>query len=298
MVKTSITWNGDSTIVCLQVKQSGETWVVLQWSALEAPGQTVSYVIEIASYRPFQGWSVVKDHLFGTVAKLDGLVPNTGYYLMLRAVVDDRVGRPKLLNKVFFTKPQMLVSMNMEPAEMQQYASQMVLSSHKVSSYGANEILTAWAICGLDAIVARITQFNVIYTPVGIGNCTQRTDSAPPRCPYNGTYGSLNSIHPLDDPNFCFKNASNWHERLPAAPRAREYQEKQTKLTVDPRKPIAHVMIKELEPFTCYHVAAQAVMGTFLSQRSDVVSVLTYGQAPGQSPTHLAYQWREELGLG
>ncbi|CAH8528070.1 unnamed protein product [Schistosoma guineensis] len=308
----------------VKVTNIGDTWVVLNLINDYSVGDVIKkrslgenvfitgVQVEVTEFNTSNGWRVVESSGPYNPVRVNGLLPQTGYHILVRYMNHYGVGKPFILNKLVFTKISESTR-NYLPTELVVKLQSVDFSPLHVRAISPSELLAEWFLCGPSDVLVLITGFKATYRSVPMSRCINSNSNN------NGYYIKESITHyPKADHNSCaFKDESmenlldSYEDDL--TPCSLPRISKQQSLDWNPPSFLngekvdyyIHVgvtttsikmAISNLRPFICYAIRIETFVdhpdhSRIFSQKSQVSVALTYDSTPTGAPQITNVRW-------
>ncbi|CAH8493528.1 unnamed protein product [Schistosoma turkestanicum] len=311
----------------VKITSVSDTWVALDlisdWSVGNAVKKRnlgenaliIGVQVEVTEFNTSNGWRVVESSGTYNSIRVNGLVPQTGYHILIRYINHYGVGKPFILNKLVFTETPEFAR-NYLPTELVVKLQSVEFSPLHVRAISPSELLAEWFLCGPSDTLVLITGFKATYRSVPMSRCLTSNSKN------NGYYIKDNIIHyPKTDQNSCtFKDDSmenlldSYEDDLTpcSLPRISKQQsldwnppsflngEKvdyyiHSSVTTTTTTSIK-MAISNLRPFICYAIRIEAFIdhpdhSRIFAQNSQVSVGLTFDSTPTGAPQITNVRW-------
>ncbi|KAH8875324.1 Roundabout 2 isoform 2 [Schistosoma japonicum] len=311
----------------VKVTSIGDTWVVLDL----ANDQTIGHVmqkrdlsetafitgvqVEVTEFNTSSSWRVVESSGAYNSVRVNGLLPHTGYHILVRYVNHYGVGKPFILNKLVFTKT-LELTRNFLPTELVVRLQSVDFSPLHVKAISPSELLAEWFLCGPPDSLFLITGFKATYRSVPMSRCITSNREG------SGYYVKESIMHyPKADQNPCafkgdsMENLLDSYEddltpcSLPLIPKQQsldwsppsflngekvDYYVRPSEVTTATTS--IKMAISNLRPFICYAIRIETFIdhpehSRIFAQKSQVSVALTYDTTPTGAPQITNVRW-------
>ncbi|CAH8845671.1 unnamed protein product [Trichobilharzia szidati] len=308
----------------VKVKSIGDTWVLLDIIDDQLNGHIIhkrdlsagvfitGLRVEVAEFNSSSGWRIMEFTVASASIRVNGLLPQTGYHILVRYINRYGVGRPLILNRLVFTnKPDL--TRNYLPNELGVKLQSVSFSPLHIRAISPSELLAEWFLCGSSDVLDLITGFKATYMSVPLSRCV--TSNAK----NNGFYIKESTISYANmDPNSCTYKDESVENLLDSfeddlTPCSLLRISKQHSLDWNPPNFLngetvnyyihsgvgstsVKMAIGNLRPFMCYAVRVEAFIdhssqSRIFAQKSQVSVALTHDSTPTGAPQITNVRW-------
>ncbi|VDM22084.1 unnamed protein product [Hydatigera taeniaeformis] len=257
--------------------------------------------------------------------RLTGLLPDSGYWIEIRAANLHLWSRGALVNHIVYTKQskptiQSSNSHSLESSEMVEdfqdlstRVNSLVFLSIGARSLSASEMFISWTMQTSNNVIELVDGFQITAKPVFMSRCSARATSFvkdlanPPSfgAKQRSRFGYGDAITPTIEQAHCSFNSEQLIERFrQASVNTAQASSRNTvpeKLLIVSRiisreSPNIGAVIGGLHPFTCYEVTIKAfkddqTYGRIWSRETPAELVLSLDSAPSEAPRLISAHW-------
>ncbi|CAL8090976.1 unnamed protein product [Calicophoron daubneyi] len=272
----------------------------------------IGFRVEVAEYNSSTGWKIVLPLISSNRPRVDGLKPSTGYYVLVRSVNSNGVGRPILLNRLVRTMDSALIT-DMDPTELSRKVDLLSFSHVRLRALSSSEILADWSVCSPDNDFSFISNFKAIVEAVPLSRCIasdsdrvgymlrddpRLSEAVEPQCVHKGYLSDLDLMEPENELEHCSISELTRDQDLNLSPPQSLNQERSEAVSQSSLRnhAVMKMAVTGLRPFLCYSVllevaASHPKVRHIYTKRSASYTVLTYDSPPTGAPQIVEALW-------
>lgn len=280
---------------------------------------------------PLDLWQISGESIREKKFRLTGLVPNSGYWVEVRAATSHLWSRGALFSQLVYTSyspftfqppnPHSLdlVKGAVDFQDLSARVHSLMFLGVSARSLSSSEMLVSWTVRTTNGAVRLIDGFQVVAKPVFMSRCSARATS-PARDQTNSAFFEVSAPKPTPDyTNYkaggqqqahCSFNTGQLVERFRRVSvnggentLGKERSAEKFLIvyrSVSREEPSTGAVLGGLQPFTCYEVTVKAfkddyTYGRIWSRETPAELMLSLDAAPSQAPRLISAKW---LGLG